>query len=115
VERSPYFEEHFFDRVRLLMYWLHWPLMLLGLLGMGLACWRPTRWGLRGDSLTAARLVSVVIVYAIAFHMIGAPYPRYGIPFRPLLFPMALLTLSTLWRVGTGSSESRGAGVPAES
>jgi len=42
--------------------------------------------------------VSAIVLYAIAFHMIGAPFPRYGVPFRPLLYMLAILLASTPFR-----------------
>jgi hypothetical protein len=107
VSRSPYLEERSFDRIRQVMYWLHWPLMLLGLGGTLLVWWRAERRGLDQRQLLAARLVSLVVLYAIGLHMVGAPFPRYGIPFRPLLYPLALLVISTL-RGGLAASQAAG-------
>jgi hypothetical protein len=105
VARSPYLEDRTFDRLRYTMYWLHWPLMLLGLTGIVLLWLRAERSGLHEEQLQAARVASLIVLYAIGLHMIGAPYPRYGIPFRPLLYPLALfaiwLVVSRLLRIGT--------------
>jgi 4-amino-4-deoxy-L-arabinose transferase-like glycosyltransferase len=90
---SPYFTDRFIDATHRISFWLHWPLMMLGLAGACLPWWRAQRWGLAGRALLAARLVSAIAFYAIGFHMIGAPYPRYGVPFRPLLYPLAMLAL----------------------
>ena len=70
--------------------------MLLGSISALLAWWRPAWLGLEGDRLHAARVVSLVVLYAIAFHMLAAPYPRYGVPFRSLIQVMAL-TLASTW------------------
>jgi 4-amino-4-deoxy-L-arabinose transferase-like glycosyltransferase len=102
VASSPYLEDRRFDLIRRVAFALHWPLMLLGLVGACLPWWRPQRWGLSGARLAAARLVSLVVFYAIGFHMIGAPFPRYGVPFRPLLYPLALLALTAPWRSRAG-------------
>jgi len=98
VNSSPYLDDRRFDLIRRVAYALHWPLMLLGVVGACLPWWRPKRWGLSGARLTAARPVSLIIFYSIGFHMIGAPFPRYGVPFRPLLYPLALLAISAPWR-----------------
>ena len=98
VKHSPFRDDQRFVLLRNVAFVLHWPLMLLGLVGACLPWWRSQRWGLSGEPLIAARLVSLVILYAIGFHMIGAPFPRYGIPFRPLLYPLALLAVLSLWR-----------------
>jgi len=104
VDSSPYLDDPRFDLIRRVAYALHWPLMLLGLVGACLPWWLPSRWGLSGTRLTAARLVSLLVFYAIGFHMIGAPFPRYGVPFRPLLYPLALLAVSAPWRSGLGAA-----------
>ena len=93
--QSPYLDNPWFAVSRTLAFWLHWPMMLLGSIAALLAWWRPTWLGLEGDRLLAARLVSLVILYAIAFHMLAAPYPRYGVPFRSLIQVMALASAST--------------------
>jgi hypothetical protein len=88
--RTPWRERRAFMLIREIAFWLHWPLMLAGLLGAGLAWWRPAWLGLEGDALLAARLVAALVFYALAFHVVVAPYPRYGVPFRPLLYALAL-------------------------
>jgi 4-amino-4-deoxy-L-arabinose transferase-like glycosyltransferase len=90
VEHSPYAERPAFAALRLVSLLLHWPLMLAGLAAAGVAWWRPRWLGLEGEALVAARVLAAVVLYAIAFHLVVAPYPRYGVPFRPLLFALAL-------------------------
>jgi len=75
---------------------VHWPLVLSGAAAIFLVFWRPRWLGLADARQSSAAIVAVIVLYAIAFHMIGAPYPRYGIPFRPLLFALALLPLQAL-------------------
>jgi hypothetical protein len=94
---SPYFHDRFIDTTHRVSYWLHWPLMLFGMLGACLPWWRAERSGLSGGGLIAARCVSLVVLYAIGLHMIGAPYSRYSIPFRPLFYALAMLPLSAVW------------------
>jgi len=106
VASSPYLDDRRFDLIRRVAFALHWPLMLLGLVGACMPWLRPWRWGLSGTSLTTARIVSLVIFYSIGFHMIGAPFPRYGVPFRPLLYPLALLAVTALWRSHRGVGRS---------
>lgn len=90
VEHSPYAERPAFAALRALSFWLHWPLMLGGLGAALAAWWRPGWLRLEGDARLAARVVAAVVLYAVAFHMCVAPYPRYGVPFRPLLYALAL-------------------------
>ena len=97
VLHSPYLEEPGFVVLRRTMRLLHWPLMMLGMAGVGALWWRRQEKSSRRDGLIAGRLVSLVVIYALALHMIGAPFPRYGIPFRPLLYPLALFLVYLLW------------------
>lgn len=96
VNRSPYLDSHGFALARVLMLLLHWPLMLLGIHGALVVFLRPAWAGLTPAARLAAGLVSLVFAYALAFHMIGAPLPRYGIPFRLLLYPLALLAVKAM-------------------
>lgn len=97
VLHTPYFEDPLFGLVRTLSYFLHWPLMLLGLAGAAILALRARWLVLSPAQNTAATVVALLVVYAIAFHMIVAPFPRYGVPFRPLIFALAMLTLRALW------------------
>jgi 4-amino-4-deoxy-L-arabinose transferase-like glycosyltransferase len=98
VLHSPYYEDPLFRLMRVAMQLLHWPLMLLGLLGAGLACSRSWWPGADERARWAARLASALVGYGVAFHMVVAPFPRYGLPFRPLLYALALLALGIVWR-----------------
>lgn len=92
--RSPYLEDIRFAVMRMVSIYTHWPLMLLGLAGSFLVWLRPQALGIRSNGVVASRLVSATVLYAIAFHMVGAPFPRYGIPFRPFMFILAVMMLS---------------------
>lgn len=94
---TPYYEDYRFAAMRWLSLVLHWPLMILGLAGIGLLILRPKWLALNGHSRLAAWIVALLILYAIAFHMIAAPFPRYAIPFRPLIYMLALLPLRAAW------------------
>jgi 4-amino-4-deoxy-L-arabinose transferase-like glycosyltransferase len=95
---SPYLDDVRFQVLRLISLLLHWPLMLLGLAGAAVVWWRPRSLGLQDDATPAARMISAIVIFAVAFHMIGAPFPRYSLPFRPLIFMMALLLVSAPFR-----------------
>jgi 4-amino-4-deoxy-L-arabinose transferase-like glycosyltransferase len=90
VDASPYLSRPTFLLIHALMFSLHWPLMLLGIAGALAALWRPRWLGLSPRSLLAARTVALILLSAILLHMMGAPYPRYGIPFRPLAYILAV-------------------------
>jgi 4-amino-4-deoxy-L-arabinose transferase-like glycosyltransferase len=91
VKHSPYFENRGFAAIRFFSLTLHWPLMVLGLAGAVLVWLRPRSLMLDDRATRAATIVALVVAYAIAFHIIVAPFPRYGIPFRPLLFALAVV------------------------
>ena len=95
--RSPLLEDRKFALVRDLMHLLHWPLMIMALLGASLAWLRPAWLGLSGSRLACARIVAAILGYAIALHIVGAPFPRYGIPFRPMCYLLSALPLAALW------------------
>ena len=90
VKSSPYFE---FPRFYLSSYYMeqvHGLLMLLSLVGVALV-WLPGRLhGVKTDSLFFLRTVSLIVLYFLLMHSIGAPYPRYSIPMRPILYAMGL-------------------------
>lgn len=96
LARAPFDDIRALSRVRGAAHALHWPLVLSGAATLFLVFWRPRWLGLADGQKTSAAIIAVVVIYAIGFHMIGAPYPRYGIPFRPLLFALALLPLQAL-------------------
>lgn len=97
LSHTPYLEDLRFAYVRALMYALHWPLMMLGLVGGLILILHPEWLGLEPPARRAAGILAWIVLYAIGFHMIGAPFPRYGIPFRPLLFALALVLIQGLW------------------
>lgn len=94
---TPYFNDIRFAVMRKFSILLHWPLMASGLLAIVLLGVRPNWLALDATTMQAAKLVSLIVIYAIGFHMIVAPFPRYAIPFRPLLFALAVLPARALW------------------
>jgi 4-amino-4-deoxy-L-arabinose transferase-like glycosyltransferase len=82
--KTPYMDNAFFQGTHLVAQLLHPFLILLSLIG---ACL-----GLRQNNIAAA-LLSIVLLYFVAMHMIGAPFPRYSIPLRPINDGLALYAL----------------------
>lgn len=95
VQASPYQSSQVFAALRGIAFALHWPLMLLALSAAFLAPWKPHLFGGRVPQAAAVALAALFL-YAIAMHVIGAPYPRYGIPFRPLAFVLAISLLHVI-------------------
>lgn len=82
--KTPYMDNALFQVSHLVARLLHPFLILLSLVGTYLA--------LRRDNAAAA-LLSVVLLYFVALHMIGAPFPRYSIPLRPINDGLAFYAL----------------------
>jgi 4-amino-4-deoxy-L-arabinose transferase-like glycosyltransferase len=97
VTRNPFQNDIRLKWLREVMLWAHWPLMLLGMCGLGLLVFAPKRLAIDERQLLAARVTVGVFAYALIFHIIGAPLPRYGAPFRPLLYPIAILVVWAIW------------------
>lgn len=90
VEESPYFTRPMFYLSSYYMGKIHLPLMILALAGM-LLVWLPARLQhLSEVGLFFARAMSLLLFYFLIMHIIGAPYPRYSIPVRPILYGMSL-------------------------
>ena len=81
-----------------LMYWLHWPLVALGMLG-SLISWLPSTTKLLGHhSAWSFRVCSTLLIYFVVLHMVGAPFPRYSIPILPALYLQAGGMLTMIYR-----------------
>ncbi len=98
VKYSPYFDRPEFKLTRAVSFALHWPLVMLGMGGCLWALWRA--WRARGAAIAptdfAWGLLALVQAYAIGLHMVGAPFGRYSVPFRVLLFPFAVYAASAI-------------------
>jgi 4-amino-4-deoxy-L-arabinose transferase-like glycosyltransferase len=96
VASTPYRYLPQFKATRFIMKQLHWPLVILGLIGC-IIVWLP----LRGIPRTkhsdlVLRSCSLLLIYFTALHVAGAPFPRYSIPLRPFLYGMAMVPIGVL-------------------
>jgi len=90
VENSPYFARPMYYLSSYFMEQIHGLLMLLAVAGM-LIVWLPTRLQyVSSEGLFLARAMSLLLLYFLIMHSIGAPYPRYSTPMRPILYGMSL-------------------------
>jgi hypothetical protein len=96
VEASPYFILPFFQITESVSACLHLPLTIAALIGCCAVLFRPRVLGLSEDNRCVAVLIVALILYFIAIHMIGAPFPRYGVPLRPFIYGLGLFTLTAL-------------------
>ncbi len=98
VESTPYERHPLFISTREVMRVLHIPLMIAGFLGAFLA-FTPERYTPMsvGNRFTV-RLIGSMLLFVTLLHMVGAPYPRYATPFKPLAYIMAAFFITMAWR-----------------
>ena len=108
VTESPYFSQPVYILSHKYMKLLHWPLVLLAVLA-SIVVWLPG-FGKRlsETALPTVRMLSLLMLYFIALHIIAAPFPRYGIPLRPVIYGLAMFMCSqaVLWLKSTLGRES---------
>ncbi|MCI5135250.1 MAG: hypothetical protein D3920_09305 [Candidatus Electrothrix sp. AW2] len=108
VTQSPFFDNKLFQGIHIVMHFIHWPLMVLAILG-GLLVWFPSAHRLLpSTSLVTARFLSFIVLYFSVLHMVAAPLPRYAIPIRPIMFGLAMLTLTMFWNNWSGKNIDQG-------
>jgi len=96
VKKTPYLNNIILVSSHLAMQLLHYPLVILGLLG-SVAVWIP---GIYSGMTRAQRFqlwtVSMLLIYFTVLHTVTLPLPRYAIPLRPMLYLMAAFALLLL-------------------
>lgn len=97
VTASPYLSQPAYILSHKFMKLLHWPLVILAL-ATTLLVWLPG-FGkkLSGTTLFTARLLSLLMLYFIALHIVAAPFPRYSIPLRPVVYGLAIFLCSQIF------------------
>lgn len=97
---SPYYDQSIFIFSHQFMQVIHAPIIVLALLGV-LTAWLPGGvTGIDEYRLAVVRVIALLILYFLLVHVAGAPFPRYGVPLRPLLYIMALFFLATVfWHI----------------
>jgi 4-amino-4-deoxy-L-arabinose transferase-like glycosyltransferase len=96
VTASPYFSQPVFILSHKYMKLLHWPLVILAL-AASVVVWLPISGNKpSGTTLFTARILSLLVLYFIALHIVAAPFPRYGIPLRPYIYGLAMFMCSQI-------------------
>ncbi|SEH05568.1 phospholipid carrier-dependent glycosyltransferase [Candidatus Venteria ishoeyi] len=95
VIQTPYATDWLFKLTHTIMWILHPILVVLSLIGVVLA-WLPAAKQLPSSFLWSFRLLSLLMLYFVMLHIIGAPFPRYSIPMRPVIYGMAIAVLAWL-------------------
>lgn len=98
VQKSPYFDHSLFQATRVIIYLLHVPLSVTAVVGCVLVAMRPRLLGIDGEQRLLATLAVILIAYFFAIHLLGAPFPRYGVPLRPFVYGFGLFTAVALFR-----------------
>ncbi len=103
VVKSPYAFAQHFQVTHLISFWTHWAAIFLAFAG-SILCWIPgCRNVVEERKLLILRVISLLLIYITGIHMIGAPFPRYSIPFRPVIYLSAVATLYTLFTLHLNS------------
>ncbi|MBF0631945.1 MAG: glycosyltransferase family 39 protein [Magnetococcales bacterium] len=89
VADTPFVRHPLFQFLHRIMYATHGIWVILGAIGLIIA-WIPAH---RSPGTWVARLIGLVLLYMTFIHMLGAPFPRYNIPLRPLAYILALYSL----------------------
>ncbi|ORU89875.1 MAG: hypothetical protein A6F71_02615 [Cycloclasticus sp. symbiont of Poecilosclerida sp. M] len=96
VIKSPYFNNPTYKNIHQVMHWLHWPLVILSLFACCVV-WLPNRiLKLSVHGLISIRILSLLTLYFLAVHIVGAPFPRYSFPLRPVTFILASWSIGFL-------------------
>lgn len=98
IVRSPWLSNPGFILLASVMRGLHWPLVLLGMLGSVLVFTPAIKLAVRERWRDSMRWLAAVQIFMIVVHVAGAPYPRYSVPFRPLLFILAMFSVAVVVR-----------------
>ena len=112
VTRSPYFDSGWFDFTRSIAKACDWPVLVLAayfclIVWSDRFCRMPTVHG-----VLTVRILAALLLYTTALHMIGAPFPRYGTPFRPELYLVACAAVFLLWRFFANRMRARAHAMP---
>ncbi len=93
VLRSPWLNQPVFIAIVSLMWELYTPLILCGVLGTVVA-FAPKTLALFGPLRTnGIRFLALLHLFAIGVHVVGAPFARYSVPFRPVTFLLAVFLI----------------------
>ena len=92
--RSPYYNSGLFSLTASISYYVHYPMVILGLMGTCFAQFKLFKKQLSVFSVYG--FSSLLVLYACLLHIIAAPFPRYSIPFKPMLMVMACYCAITI-------------------
>ena len=93
--RSPFATNNMLHLIHDSMRFLHIPMVILGMIG-SVTVWfsKSQQYVQDMELLWFMRIISSLLLYFVALHMIGAPFPRYNIPVLPVLYLQVMLCCS---------------------
>jgi hypothetical protein len=97
VSRTPYFENKIFQWSHLFMRFIHGPLVILSLIGSLLIWMVPQPMWLNKEKYFVAKFAGALLLYYTILHMIGAPFPRYSVPLKPIQYGMSMMCIYNLY------------------
>jgi len=109
VSTTPYFTSKIFALTHLIMYFIHWPLMLIAI-GASIVVWFPSfNNRLSHNEQNIVKFCSLIIFYFIVIHTIGLPLPRYAIPIRPIMYGLSIFGLRWMYMLVKEKYKYKGA------
>ncbi|WP_353572303.1 glycosyltransferase family 39 protein [Candidatus Albibeggiatoa sp. nov. BB20] len=97
IIKTPYATSTYFQATHFFIYTLHNGFVVLSLIATVFAWFPVVKQVIPATFLFTFRLLSLLMIYFIILHMIGAPYPRYSIPMRPVIYGLAVVMLAVFW------------------
>jgi hypothetical protein len=98
VWRSPWLTAPLFIVITSIMRGLYVPLIVGGVLGTLIAFLPRTRLLFGQAKTEGIRFLALLHLFAIGVHVVGAPFARYSVPFRPVTFLLAVFLVTWLYR-----------------
>lgn len=105
VDTSPFFSNPVFIAVYRGMKWVHYPLVIAGILGTAVSVLAFNPISDKSPKAGYAAFFALMMLYFTGIHMAGAPFPRYSVPLRPYLYAMAMFFVS--WGVSLAGRHKR--------
>lgn len=93
VVKSPYFTSKVYIFTHRVMKSIHWPLVILAVLGSLMACFSRKVCDVLSSQGFLWVVLFFLLMYFVVLHIVGAPFPRYSIPVIPVTIILAILVL----------------------
>jgi hypothetical protein len=103
--RSPWLTVPVFVVITSVMRGLYAPLIVFGVLGTCVAFLPRTRRLFGPAKADGIRFVAFLHLFAMGVHVLGAPFARYSVPFRPITFLLALFFIVWVYRAYHASKQ----------